>query len=114
MRILLAEDDRGLCAAITKKMKAQGFFVDAFSNGEDACDYLADGDYDVAVLDIMMPGMDGIEVVKTIRSEGCATPVIFLTAKDTISDKVKGLDVGANDYVVKQENKGVMLCRKRN
>lgn len=101
MRILIAEDDKGLREVIQKKMKAQGFSVDIFSNGEDACDYLIDGDYDVAVLDIMMPKMDGIQVVREIRDKGISTPVIFLTAKDTIADKVKGLDVGANDYVVK-------------
>ncbi len=101
MKLLIAEDDKDLNEIIVKKLTSQGFFVDSCNNGEDALDRLEYGDYDAAVLDIMMPRIDGLEVVKKLRDRKKKTPVIFLTAKDTIADKVKGLNIGANDYLVK-------------
>ncbi|MCR4956709.1 MAG: response regulator transcription factor [Lachnospiraceae bacterium] len=101
MKILIAEDDLDLNKIICKKLTADGHSVDACYDGEQALDHLSFANYDVAILDIMMPIMDGLKAVKELRSQGNLTPVIFLTAKDSISDKVTGLDVGANDYLVK-------------
>lgn len=101
MRILIAEDDRDLNEIIVKKLRAEGYAVDNCFNGRDALDYLEAVRYDAAVLDIMMPEMDGLEAVKRLRDHGNLTPVIFLTARDTVSDRVKGLDTGANDYLIK-------------
>lgn len=101
MKLLIAEDDSDLNEIIVKKLRAEGFDVDTCFDGEDAAYRLEYGDYNVAVLDIMMPRMDGLQTVSQIRSRGCETPVIFLTAKDTVADRVKGLNLGASDYVVK-------------
>lgn len=101
MRILVAEDDADLRRVIVKKLTAEGYAVDGCADGQEALDFLLLASYDVAVFDIMMPVMDGIEALKTLRSRGDNTPVLFLTARDSVSDKVKGLDTGANDYVVK-------------
>ena len=101
MRILIAEDDIDLNKIIVKKLTADGYAVDACFNGVEALDYLLSVQYDIAILDIMMPEMSGLETVKKLRAEGNLTPVIFLTALDTVTDKVTGLDIGANDYVVK-------------
>ena len=101
MKLLIAEDDVDLNEIMAKKLRAEGFEVDACFDGQEAFERLSYADYDAAVLDIMMPVMDGIEAVKKLRAMEKATPVIFLTAKDSIADKVKGLDIGANDYVVK-------------
>lgn len=101
MRLLVAEDDIDLNEIIVKKLKAEGYAVDSCFDGEEALDFLSSNVYDVCILDIMMPILDGLEVVKILRKNNNLTPIIFLTAKDTISDKVKGLDIGANDYVVK-------------
>lgn len=101
MRILVAEDEPALNEVIAKKLSAAGYAVDRCFNGREALDYLESVAYDAAILDIMMPELDGLEAVRRLRAEGNMTPVIFLTAKDTISDKVRGLDLGANDYLVK-------------
>ncbi|MCR4902741.1 MAG: response regulator transcription factor [Butyrivibrio sp.] len=101
MNILIVEDDEDLNEIIVKKLKAEGFMVDNCFNGIEAIERLEYADYDVVVMDIMMPQMDGIKTISKLREDGNNTPVIFLTAKDTISDKVKGLNLGANDYVVK-------------
>lgn len=101
MRILVAEDDFDLNAIIVKKLRADGCAVDGCYNGKDALDYMEAVQYDVAILDIMMPVMDGLSVVNALRGMGNLTPIIFLTARDTVADKVKGLDIGANDYLVK-------------
>lgn len=87
--------------------------MDAVTNGTDALDYFAMADYDVAVLDIMMPGMDGISLVKEIRRRGIKTPVLFLTAKDSVDDKVSGLDAGADDYLIKPFDFKELLARIR-
>lgn len=101
MRILIAEDDPDLNEIIVKKLSAEGYAADSCLNGRDALYYMETVQYDTAVLDIMMPEMDGLEVVRKLRSNGNLTPVIFLTARDTVADKVQGLDSGANDYLVK-------------
>ncbi len=101
MRLLLAEDEKELSKALTAILKHNGYSVDAVYNGKDALDYLLGGDYDCAILDIMMPLLDGISVLKEIRHEGLDLPVVMLTAKSEIDDKVLGLDSGADDYVTK-------------
>ncbi|MCD7842628.1 MAG: response regulator transcription factor [Lachnospiraceae bacterium] len=101
MRILLAEDERDLNRIITKKLTSEGYSVDGCFDGREALVFLTSAEYDAAVLDIMMPGMDGLSVLRTLRGAGNATPVLFLTARDSIADRVKGLDLGANDYLVK-------------
>lgn len=101
MRILLAEDERDLNHIITRKLSSDGYSVDSCFDGEEAIDYLSCADYDAIILDIMMPKADGYTVLRQLRQSGKATPVIFLTARDAVSDRVKGLDSGANDYLVK-------------
>ncbi len=101
MRLLLAEDEKELSKALTAILKHNGYSVDAVYNSKDALDYLLGGDYDCAILDIMMPLLDGISVLKGIRHDGLDLPVIMLTAKSEIDDRVFGLDSGADDYVTK-------------
>ena len=101
MRMLIAEDDRLTADTIAKRLKEEHHAVDVCYNGTDALDYLLSADYDVAVLDIMMPGMDGITVLTRFRAAGKQTPVLLLTARDAVSDRVSGLNAGADDYLVK-------------
>ena len=113
MRILIAEDDRDLNKVIEKKLSAEGYAVDACYDGETALEYLDAAEYDAVVLDIMMPKMDGLQVVRKMRQQNNMTPVIFLTARDTVADKVKGLDMGANDYLVKPFSFDELMARLR-
>ena len=101
MRILIAEDERDLNQLIKKRLKDAGYSVDACFDGEEVFDYLLCAEYDALVLDIMMPKMDGITVLKKLRREGNTLPVLLLTARDSIEDRVTGLDAGADDYLVK-------------
>ncbi|MBQ9949226.1 MAG: response regulator transcription factor [Clostridia bacterium] len=101
MRILLAEDEQDLNLLITRALTREGYSVDSCLDGQEAIDCIAAAEYDAAVLDIMMPRADGYAVLKELRKDGKDTPVIFLTARDSISDRVQGLDSGANDYLVK-------------
>lgn len=101
MRILLAEDEKLLSRAIVKVFEKNNYSVDAVFNGKDALTYIEFGNYDCIVLDIMMPIMDGIEVIKNIRSKGNNIPILVLSAKSEISDKILGLDSGANYYLTK-------------
>lgn len=101
MRLLLAEDERDLNRIIAKKLSDDGYSVDACYDGEEAIYALAAAEYDAVILDIAMPKADGFEVLRSLRRSGKATPVLFLTARDAIADRVKGLDCGANDYLVK-------------
>ncbi len=101
MRILIAEDEKDLNRIISSRLQAEQYSVDSCFDGEEALDYLASAEYDAVVLDIMMPVMDGLTVLKKMRQKNDSTPVIILTAKDSIEDRVKGLDAGANDYLVK-------------
>ena len=113
MRILLAEDEKALSRALVKIFEKNNYSVDAVYDGEDALAYLEMGSYDVAVLDIMMPKMDGITVLKRIRAEGSQIPVLMLTAKSEIEDRVLGLDSGANDYLPKPFDTRELLARIR-
>lgn len=101
MRILLAEDERDLNNIITRKLTSDGYSVDSCFNGREAIDYLEAAEYDAVILDIMMPQIDGFGVLSYLRQNGKSVPVLFLTAKDSVSDRVKGLDSGADDYLVK-------------
>ena len=111
MRILLAEDEKALSKAIVKIFEKNNYSVDAVYDGEDALAYLEAGSYDVAVLDIMMPKMDGITVLKKVRAEGNRIPILMLTAKSEIEDRVLGLDSGANDYLPKPFDSEVLVSR---
>lgn len=113
MRILIAEDERSLNNLIAKKLTAEGYGVDCCFDGEEAIHILSYTDYDAVILDIMMPKADGYEVLKCLRKSGKKTPVIFLTAKDAISDRVKGLDSGANDYIIKPFSFEELMARLR-
>ena len=113
MRILLAEDEKSMSRALTAILKGNNYSVDAVYNGSDALDYLTAGDYDAAILDVMMPGMDGFEVLKRARSSGVKIPVMMLTAKSQVDDKVEGLDLGANDYLTKPFDGKELLARLR-
>ncbi len=113
MRILFAEDEPDLNRIVTKKLTEAGYSVDSCLNGDDALYYLQSTDYDAAVLDIMMPGLSGIEVVRAIRAEKNTVPVLFLTARDSVRDRVYGLDVGADDYLIKPFSFEELLARIR-
>lgn len=113
MRILVAEDEKSLNRIITKQLASSGYSVDSVFNGADAYDCLRMTEYDGAVLDVMMPEADGFSVVKKIRSEGIDTPILFLTARDSIEDRVEGLDLGADDYLIKPFAFEELLARVR-
>ena len=113
MKILLAEDEKEMANAITAVLKHNNYFVDAVYNGNDAYNYGLADDYDCIVLDIMMPGMNGIEVLKALREKGIAAPVLFLTAKSDVADRIEGLDAGADDYLTKPFAMGELLARIR-
>ena len=101
MRILLAEDELDMNRIITRQLTWEGYTVDSCFDGQEALDYFGSTEYDAAVLDVMMPKLDGFSVVERLRAAGNHTPVIFLTARDTLADKVEGLDIGGDDYLVK-------------
>ncbi|MBR0091993.1 MAG: response regulator transcription factor [Lachnospiraceae bacterium] len=101
MRILFAEDEADLNKIVTARLTEEGYSVDSCLDGEEAIDCLDAAEYDALVLDIMMPKADGYTVLKHLRDQGKTTPVLFLTARDAVTDRVKGLDMGANDYLVK-------------
>jgi len=113
MRILLAEDEIALAKALVKIFEANHYSIDAVHDGQDALDYLEAGNYDAAVLDIMMPKVDGITVLKKLRESGSDLPVLMLTAKSEIDDKVLGLDSGANYYLTKPFDSKELLAAVR-
>lgn len=113
MRLLLAEDERMLSDALVTILTHSGYSVDAVYNGQDAVDYLLCGNYDGAVLDIMMPKKDGLTALKEVRDKGLALPVLLLTAKSEIDDRVAGLDGGADDYLTKPFATQELLARIR-
>lgn len=113
MRLLLAEDERSLSRALVKILEKNNYTADTVYNGEDALAYLGSGNYDAAILDIMMPKTDGITVLKKLRKQGNLIPVLMLTAKAEIDDKVLGLDSGANDYLTKPFDTKELLARIR-
>ena len=113
MRILLAEDDKELSNAVTRVLKVSNFDVDQAYDGQEALDYIDYMKYDVIIMDIMMPKMDGITCVKRIREKKCHTPIIMLTAMSETDDKVNGLDAGADDYLTKPFVVKELLARIR-
>lgn len=113
MKILIVEDDASLRRALVSILQKNNYTVEAVDNGGDAFDYLCSGLYDAAILDIMMPVMDGVSVLVQARKESVATPVLLLTAKYEIDDKITGLDAGANDYLTKPFDMRELLARLR-
>lgn len=113
MRILAAEDEKNLNRLIVSRLTAEHYSVDACFDGGEAMSYLESAEYDAVVLDIMMPVMDGLAVLKKMRAKGMSTPVLLLTARDSIEDRVAGLDAGANDYLIKPFAFEELLARIR-
>ncbi|RKD30295.1 response regulator transcription factor [Lacrimispora algidixylanolytica] len=113
MRILLVEDEARLADALEHILKKQGYLVDVSYDGTEGLDMAGTGIYDVIILDRMLPGLDGIEILKHIRTNKMTTPVIFLTAKDAVSSRIEGLDAGADDYLIKPFSKDELLARVR-
>ncbi len=113
MRILLAEDEKALNRVVTRRLTWEGYSVDSCFDGQEALDYLAAVEYDAVVLDVMMPRVDGFEVLTQMRERGDDTPVLFLTARDALADKVEGLDLGADDYLVKPFEFDELMARVR-
>lgn len=113
MRILLAEDERSMSRALVAILTKNNYSVDAVYDGEEAVSYIMTGDYDCVILDVMMPKLDGFEVLKKIRAGGLTVPVLMLTARSLVDDKVEGLDLGANDYLTKPFDTKELLARIR-
>ena len=113
MKLLFTEDDPDVTRGVVAILERNNYVVDAVYNGLDAYDYIMEGDYDAAVLDVMMPKMNGDEVVRRIRKEGRTIPVMLLTAMDEIEDRISGLDAGADDYLTKPFASGELLARVR-
>ena len=113
MRLLVAEDEKDMNRLITRALEKEGYGVDSCFDGEEAMDYLESAEYDGVILDIMMPKMDGHQVLKKLRARGSDLPVLFLTARDSIADRVAGLDLGADDYLIKPFDFDELLARVR-
>ena len=113
MRILVAEDDQRLLKSLIHILKANNFSADGVTNGSDALEYANSAEYDGLLLDIMMPGLDGIELLRQLRAKGITTPALFLTARSEISQRVEGLDAGADDYLPKPFSTPELLARLR-
>ena len=113
MRLLVAEDEKDMNRLITRALEKEGYGVDSCFDGEEAMDYLESAEYDGVILDIMMPKMDGHQVLKKLRARGNDLPVLFLTARDSIADRVEGLDLGADDYLIKPFDFDELLARVR-
>ena len=113
MRILIAEDEQDLNQLLKRRLKEAGYSADACFDGEEVFDYLLGAEYDALVLDIMMPKLSGLEVLRRLRREGNQVPVLLLTARDSIQDRVEGLDAGADDYLVKPFAFEELLARLR-
>ena len=113
MKLLFAEDDPDVARGVAAILERNNYLVDVVNNGQDAYDYIMEGDYDAAVLDIMMPKMNGDEVVRRIRKNGKSIPVMLLTAMGEVEDRIDGLDAGADDYLTKPFVSGELLARVR-
>ena len=113
MRVLIAEDEKDLNKILSERLKAEHYSVDSCYDGQEALDYLASAEYDAVIMDIMMPVMDGLSALRTMRRKNDSTPVLLLTAKDSIEDRVQGLDAGVNDYLVKPVAVEELLARIR-
>ena len=113
MKLLLAEDESRLLKSLKHIFQRNQYVVDAVSTGTDALAYAETAEYDGLVLDIMLPGLDGLEVLRRIRSQGVSTPVLFLTARSEVYQRVEGLDAGADDYLAKPFSTAELLARVR-
>lgn len=113
MRLLIIEDEKEIADGITGILKNEGFSSDAVYDGEEGLEYILSGAYDLVLLDIMLPGLNGFEIIKKVRAKGIATPIILLTAKSQTDDKIHGLDLGADDYITKPFDAGELLARIR-
>lgn len=113
MRVLLIEDEKHLNEAITHLLKKNNYTVDSVYDGVDGYDYIISDIYDIVILDVMLPGMNGFEVLRKVRDEGFQVPIIMLTARSQIEDKVQGLDYGADDYLAKPFATEELLARLR-
>ena len=113
MKILVVEDEKDLNRVITKHLKKNNYSVDSCFDGEEALDYISHGEYDLIITDIMMPKIDGYGFIKQLRNDKNSTPIIMLTAKDSLDDKILGLDSGADDYIVKPFEFDELLARIR-
>ena len=113
MRILIAEDDTRLLKSLVHIFELNNYAVDGVDNGKDAYTYASSGEYDGLVLDVMMPEIDGVSLLKRLRGEGITTPALFLTARTEIDQRIEGLDAGADDYLAKPFSTGELLARVR-
>lgn len=113
MKLLYAEDERDMAEAVCDVLEMNGYLIDVVYDGEDALECALDSQYDGIILDIMMPKKSGLDVLKTIRAKGIKTPVLLLTAKSEVEDRIKGLDLGADDYLAKPFSMGELLARIR-
>ena len=113
MRILLAEDDRRIASFVSKGLRENSYAVDTVNNGEEALYQVSICDYDLIILDVMMPLKDGFEVCQELRNSGNKTPILMLTARDAVEDRISGLDFGADDYLIKPFEFGEFLARLR-
>lgn len=113
MRLLYAEDEEAMAEAVADILEYHKYQVDVVARGDEALDYALAAPYDGIILDIMMPGMSGLEVLSSLRKKGCTTPVLLLTAKNEVEDRIEGLDLGADDYLAKPFAMGELLARVR-
>ncbi|MBR3752530.1 MAG: response regulator, partial [Ruminiclostridium sp.] len=113
MKLLYAEDEAALAEAVTDILTYHNYLVDCVADGEEALAYARMGDYDGILLDIMLPRLDGLSVLENLRREGDRTPILLLTAKGEVEDRIRGLDLGADDYLVKPFAAGELLARIR-
>ena len=113
MRLLLVEDDERLAGSLARGLRGEGYAVDLAATGDEAVVHAQVHDYDVVVLDVMLPGLDGVSVCRTLRAAGRWSPVLMLTARDGVADRIRGLDAGADDYLVKPFDFGELVARLR-
>ena len=113
MRLLYAEDEEAMAEAVADILEYHKYQVDVVARGDEALDYALAAPYDGIILDIMMPGMSGLEVLSSLRKKGCTTPVLLLTAKNEVEDRIEGLDLGADDYLAKPFAMGELLASVR-
>ena len=113
MRVLLVEDDERLAGSVARGLRGEGYAVDVAGRGDDAVLQARVHDYDVVILDVMLPGLDGVSVCRTLRESGRWSPVLMLTARDGVADRIRGLDAGADDYLVKPFDFGELVARVR-
>lgn len=113
MKVLIVEDEKEIADGVAGILRSEGFIADVAFDGEEGLNYILYGVYDVIILDVMLPGVNGFDIVKKIRFKGVETPVIMLTAKSQVDDKIHGLDLGADDYITKPFDAGELLARIR-